>query len=42
MNKAEKLRKRLIEIDDQIKELELLKDILEDEYYACEEEATYE
>jgi hypothetical protein len=42
MNKAEKLRKRLIEIDVEIEELELLKKILEDEYYACEEEATYE
>ncbi len=42
MNKAEGLRQRLIEVDVRIEELEKLKRILEDEYYACEEEATYE
>ena len=42
MNKAEKLRQRLIEIDVEIEELELLKKVYEDEYYACEEEATYD
>ena len=42
MNKAEALRQRLIEVDVRIEELEKLKRILEDEYYDCEEEATYE
>jgi len=42
MNKAEGLRQRLIEVDVRIEELEKLKRILEDEYYDCEEEATYE
>jgi hypothetical protein len=42
MNKAEGLRQRLIEVDVAIEELETKKKELEDEYYACEEEATYE
>jgi hypothetical protein len=42
MNKAEELRQRLIEVDVRIEELEKLKRILEDEYYDCKEEATYE
>ena len=42
MNKAEELRQRLIEVDVAIEELEAQKKLLEDEYYACEEGATYE
>lgn len=42
MNKAEELRQKLIEVDVAIEELQEKKRILEDQYYACEEEATYE
>ena len=42
MNKAEELRQKLIEIDVEIQELEFMRKMLEDDYYACEEEATYE
>ena len=42
MNKAERLRQKLIEVDEAIEELEAKRKELEDKYYACEEEATYD